>query len=187
MSDVMPNKVDISIGKIFKTATNSLMFTGFLILVACVGTLTKNSTIGILTGYSFIIVGTIMFISIIVQKVSGTTTSTEAKSVLSSITTIGPMLMFTMILSFVTYLIGKHFEPITEGHVSTSFSGMLNLLNIIIMVILYLFYKMTTTDKYKETGEIDKVMGMGTYFLNLIGVVILKTIYIILTFYTTDG
>ena len=186
MADNEPNEVDLSIGKIFKVATNSLMFTGFLILMACVGTLTRNSTIGLLTGYGFIIVGTLMFTSVVVQKMSKST-NVDATTIMSGVVTIGPMVTFMITLTMLTYLVSKHFELIANGKVSGAFSGMLSLMSVIIMLTLFMFRKVTTSERYKETGAIDKVSGMGIYFLNLIGVVILKTIYIILTFYTTDG
>ena len=82
---------------------------------------------------------------------------------------------------------GKHFEIIANGQVSESFSGMMNIMTIIIALTLYMINKATTTKEYIKTQAIDEVAGMSIYAMNLLAIVLLKTMYIILTFYTTDG
>jgi hypothetical protein len=183
-ADIGANKV--SIGKIFNTFTTSFMFAGFIIIMGCVGEVSRNSLWGLMVGYIFIITGMLMFTSNVIQKLTKST-NIAAKSLFSTMVTIGPLVVFMLILGSLIYLVGKHFEIIANGQVSASFSGMMNLMTIIIALTLYLINKATTTKEYIKTQSIDEVMGMSIYFTNLISIIILKTIYIILTFYTTDG
>ena len=180
------NVAAISIGKIFNTFTTSFMFAGFIIIMGCVGEVSRNSLWGLMVGYIFIITGMLMFTSNVIQKLTKST-NVAAKSLFSTLVTIGPLVVFMLILSSVIYLVGKHFEIIANGQVSESFSGMMNIMTIIIALTLYMINKATTTKEYIKTQAIDEVAGMSTYAMNLLAIVLLKTMYIILTFYTTDG
>ena len=185
--DINDNLTNINVGKAFNMVNTSILFAGFFIIMACLGSLnSSNSLTGLLVGYVFILVGTLMFSGNVIVNITKSL-NPDAKSLYTVLVTVGPFFVFMVLLSVMIHLLGKHYEVITSGHVSSSFSGMMNLMSMIIMLILYMFRKITTTEEYKKTKVLDKLSGVSIYFLCLIAAVILKTIYIILTFYGTDG
>ena len=90
-------------------------------------------------------------------------------------------------MTVLIYLLSKHFTRIVDGHVSMSFSNMLNLKNILIMLILAIISMSSNSDEFKKTGLIGTEYKAALYCMNIVSSVILVTIYIILTFYPTDG
>jgi hypothetical protein len=185
--DINDNLTNINVGKAFNMVNTSILFAGFFIIMACLGSLnSSNSLTGLLVGYVFILVGTLMFSGNVIVNITKSL-NPDAKSLYTVLVTVGPFFVFMVLLSVMIHLLGKHYDVITSGHVSSSFSGMMNLMSMIIMLILYMFRKITTTEEYKKTKVLDKLSGVSIYFLCLIAAVILKTIYIILTFYGTDG
>lgn len=185
--DINDNLTNINVGKAFNMVNTSILFAGFFIIMACLGSLnSSNSLTGLIVGYVFILVGTLMFSGNVIVNITKSL-NPDAKSLYTVLVTVGPFFAFMLLLTIMIQLLGKHYDVITSGHVSSSFSGMMNLMSMIIMLILYMFRKITTTEEYKKTKVLDKLSGVSIYFLCLIAAVILKTIYIILTFYGTDG
>jgi hypothetical protein len=170
----MPDK------SVFEDAPRSLQIAGFFILLACSGEMSKNKLIGTMTGYGFIMVGMLIFTTLLFQNAKVSPDASGVKS-------IGPFIMFMLIIVLLISIISKHFNKIAQGHVSKAFSNMMNLKNMLVMLILVISSMATNTDGFKTTGTIGSEYGAAMYFMNILSSVILVTIYIVLDMYPTDG
>lgn len=164
---------------VFESAPRALQFAGFLILLACSGQVTQNKLTGTLVGYGFILIGVAIFTTLIFQNAS--------INHVSGIMSAGPFIVFMLLMSMLIFVISKHYNLIAQGHASSSFSNMLNLTNMLIILILALSSMSVGTDEFKKTGQIASEYQSALYFVNIVSSVILVTIYIILTIYPTDG
>jgi hypothetical protein len=164
---------------VFESAPRSLQFAGFLILLACSGQVTENKLVGTLVGYGFIMLGVAITTTLLFQDA----TMKNA----SGISSAGPFILFISLMTTLIYLLSKHFTRIVSGHVSMSFSNMLNLKNILIMLILAIISMSSNSDEFKKTGLIGTEYKAALYCMNIVSSVILVTIYIILSIYPTDG
>lgn len=159
---------------VFESAPRALYTAGILILILCAGDLSENKLIGVLIAYGFILVGMLIFSTLLFQNGL-------------SIMSIGPFVMFMVLIVVLQSLISPNFNKIVQGHVSSSFSNMMNLLSMLVMVILYVSNMATTSDDFKKTGVLNPQYGAAMYFMNILLSVILVTIYIVLFIYPTDG
>ena len=165
---------------VFESAPGSLQFAGFMILLACSGEMTQNKLIGTITGYGFILVGMLIFTTLLFQHAKVTPDASGAKSV-------GPFVVFMLLIVMLMSIISRHFNKFVQGHVSKSFSNMMKLKNMLVMLILVISSMATKTDEFKSTGVVGAEYGAAMYFMNILSAVILVTIYIILAIYPTDG
>ena len=165
---------------VFESAPRALQTAGFLILLACSGEMTKNKLIGTMTGYGFILIGMAIFTTLLFQN-------EKVSSGVSKMKSVGPFIMFMVLITFLIFIISKHFDKISQGHVSNSFSNMMNLKNMLVMLIIAISSMATNSDSFKKTGVIDDHYGGAMYFMNILSSVILVTIYIVLAVYPTDG
>lgn len=165
---------------VFESAPRALQIAGFLILLACSGEMTKNKLIGTMTGYGFILIGMAIFTILLYQH-------PKVSPDVSGIKSAGPFIMFMVLISLLIFIIAKHFDKIAQGHVSNSFSNMMNLKNMLVMLIIVISSMATNSDSFKKTGSVDDNYGGAMYFMNILSSVILATIYIVLAVYPTDG
>ena len=84
-------------------------------------------------------------------------------------------------------MIIKNFDKISSGQVSSSFSNMIKLNNILLMLILVIANRNNQTNVSKLSDVISSKEGAALYLLSILSSVILVTIYIILEIYPTDG
>lgn len=165
---------------VFESAPRALQIAGFMILLACSGEMTKNKLIGVILGYGFILVGMLAFTTLLFQNARVTPDASGVKS-------LGPFVMFMILIVMLISIISKHFNKIAQGHVSKSFSNMMNLKQMLVMLIIVISSMATNTDGFKATGTIGGEYGAAMYFMNILSSVILATIYIVLAIYPTDG
>jgi len=165
---------------VFESAPRALQIAGFMILLACSGEMTQNKLIGTITGYGFVLVGMLIFTTLLFQNAKVSPNASGAKSV-------GPFIVFMLLIVMLMSIISKHFNKIAQGHVSKSFSNMMKLKNMLVMLILVISSMATNTDEFKATGAIGDDYGAAMYFMNILSSVILVTIYIVLVLYPTDG
>ena len=68
----------------------------------------------------------------------------------SSVMSIGPLIMFMLIIVMFISAISPNFNKISQGHVSSSFSNMVNLQNILMVIILIVTSMSTNTEEFKK-------------------------------------
>ena len=171
---------DKSKNSIFESAIKGLYTAGICLLLICSGSMTENKLGGLITGYGFLLVGMLVFVTLLFQNGKMSLNP-------SSMMAIGPLIMFMLIIVMFIAAISPNFNKISQGHVSSSFSNMISLQNILMMIIIIVTSMSTNTDEFKKTGTINEQYGAGLWFMNILSTVILATVYIILFVYPTDG
>ncbi len=141
-----------------------------------------------IAGYSILILAIAMMLIIIFNNILKVT---EASSTLQTITSIlmssGPFLLMLAVISLVLYLIVKYKNNIIENHVSSGYYSFSNITALLIFIQLYVIYTNIFTDKFQNTGKIEKVTSSIIYLLGVLSSMTVAILYIILKYYTTDG
>jgi hypothetical protein len=141
-----------------------------------------------IAGYSILILAIAMMLIIIFNNILKVT---EASSTLQTITSIlmssGPFLLMLAVISLVLYLIVKYKNNIIENHVSNGYYSFSNITALLIFIQLYVIYTNIFTDKFQNTGKIEKVTSSIIYLLGVLTSMTVAILYIILKYYTTDG
>ena len=78
-------------------------------------------------------------------------------------------------------------EVISEGHVSPGYFTFINISTILVLIQLYIFL---TTKKDNQVNQSNRLPATSSSFIGLIGilnVICIITVYIILTYFRTDG
>jgi hypothetical protein len=141
-----------------------------------------------IAGYSILILAIAMMLIIIFNNILKVT---EASSTLQTISAIlmssGPFLLMLAVISLVLYLIVKYKNNIIENHVSSGYYSFSNITALLIFIQLYVIYTNIFTDKFQNTGKIEKVTSSIIYLLGVLSSMTVAILYIILKYYTTDG
>ena len=76
---------------------------------------------------------------------------------------------------------------IIDNRVSGGYYSFSNITALLIFVQLYIIYTNVFSDKFQNTGKIDKVTSSLIYLLGVLSSMSTAVLYIILKYYTTDG
>lgn len=171
---------DKSKNSIFESFTKGLYTAGICLLILCSGGMSENKLGGLIMGYGFILVGMLVFVTLLYQNGKMSLNS-------PSIMSISPFIMFMLIIVMLISAISPNFNKISQGHVSSSFSNMISLQNMLMVLIIIVTNISTNSDEFKKSGSINEQYSAGLWFMNVLSSVILVTIYIILFVYPTDG
>ena len=161
---------------------NSLIVVGIIIIICTVGSNSASSLTGTITGYSFIITGTLLLMGYLMSGYRQ-----GISSIVSILLTVGPFIVLIGILIYMIYLLSVYFNQITNGDVSSSYYNFMNIFIVLLMLQLYIFYNGTQDKRLKDTGFVSKVTGLILYLLELINIVVIITLGVILKYFTTDG
>jgi len=164
---------------------NSLLVVGLIIIFCTVGSNTASNLTGTIIGYSFIVTGSLLLIGYLLSNMNTMTGSNF--SLISSLITVGPILLLIGILIYMIYLLSYYFSQITAGHISSGYYTFMNIFIVLLMVEFYIFYNSTQDKVFKTTGAIGKITGMILYLLELVSIVTVITLGIILRYFSTDG
>jgi hypothetical protein len=150
-----------------------------------VGSNTVSNLTGTIIGYSFIVTGALLLVGYLLNNMNTMAGSTF--SFISSLITVGPIVLLIGILTYMIYLLSYYFSQITAGHISSGYYTFMNIFIILLMVEFYVFYNSTQDKVFKTTGAIGKITGMILYLLELVSIVTVITLGIILKYFSTDG
>ena len=89
--------------------------------------------------------------------------------------------------SMVLYLIVKYKSNIIDNRVSSGYYSFSNITALLIFIQLYIIYTNVFSDKFQNTGKIDKITSSLIYLLGVLSSMSAAVLYIILKYYTTDG
>jgi hypothetical protein len=173
-------------GKIFRKVTMASMIAGFIILFLTLGSGGEMGTTGKIVGFSFVLVGLIMFLSNTLSKIirSG---SKESKSVFSIAMTLGPFLPAMGLLAWAISMFSQYYDYIAKDQLTPSFNMFTTFLILISMFLVRMMYNNMNSKEFETTQMVNKVSGMIMYFMEVIMLVILISMFIILRFFVTDG
>jgi hypothetical protein len=157
----------------------------FIVGIFSQGLVSLNSYIA---GYSILLIAIAMMLIIIFNNILKVNEGSSALQVLSSILmSSGPFLIILAVISMVLYLIVKYKSNIIDNRVSGSYYSFSNITALLIFVQLYIIYTNVFSDKFQNTGKIDKVTSSLIYLLGVLSSMSTAVLYIILKYYTTDG
>ena len=86
-------------GKIFRKVTSASLIAGFILLFVSLGMSGEVGTMGKIVGFSFVLVGLIMFLSNTLSKIVRSE-SKDSKSVFSIVITLGPFIPAIALISW---------------------------------------------------------------------------------------
>jgi hypothetical protein len=173
-------------GKIFKKVTVASLIAGFIILFLTLGTGGETGTMGKIVGFSFVLVGVIMFLSNTLSKIVRSKNE-EAKSILSIVTTLGPFIPAIGSLAWAITLFVQYFDYIAKDQLTPSFNMFTTFLVLSNLFLIRMLYNSMNSKEFEKNQSVNKVSGMLMYFMELISFVILISMFIILRFFVTDG
>lgn len=156
----------------------SLVITGIIIVIITLG---LSSIIGYIVGYSFIAAGFFLLAGYLMFKLSSTS------GFLSSLTTIGPILVIIGVICYYLSIIGIYKNRITDGNVSSSYYSFSNIFLFLILLENIILYNALQDKQFKQTNSINKINSMIIYLLGLFSIIVTITINIILAYFSTDG
>lgn len=141
-----------------------------------------------IAGYSILILAIAMMLIIIFNNILKVTEASSTFQTISSILmSSGPFLLMLAVISLVLYLIVKYKDNIIQNHVSSGYYSFSNITALLIFIQLYIIYTNIFTDKFQNTGKIEKVTSSIIYLLGVLTSMTVAILYIILKYYTTDG
>jgi len=157
----------------------------FIVGIFSQGLISLNSYIA---GYSILILAIAMILIIIFNNIIKVTEGASTLQVLTSIlASAGPFLLILAVISMVLYLIVKYKSNIIDNRVSGGYYSFSNVTALLIFIQLYIIYTNVFSDKFQNTGKIDKITSSFIYLLGVLSSMSAAVLYIILKYYTTDG
>ena len=162
---------------------NTFIAVGIILLLI---TLNSNSVAGMITGYSFVSSGILLFISYLMNNIYNKS-SNNMENLLATFYTIGPFCILLAISIYSIYLLTKYKHRISKGNVAPGYTNFTNISIVLFLVQLYIFYLGTQKQTFKDTSRLDKVYSMILFFVGILNIISVVTISIILALFTTDG
>lgn len=173
-------------GKIFRKVTTSSLIAGFIILFLTLGIGGETGTMGKIVGFSFVLVGLIMFLSNTLSKIVRSPNK-ESKSLLSIVTTLGPFIPAIGLLAWAITLFSQYFDYIAKDQLTPSFSMFSTFLVLSNLFLIRMMYNNMNSKEFEKSQSVNKVSGMLMYLMEIITFVILISMFIIVRFFVTDG
>jgi hypothetical protein len=168
----------------YSNVYNSLIVTGIIIVLCTLGSNSSSGLTGTITGYSFIITGSLLLMGFLLNNMNS---SSNSSTLISKLVTVGPFIVLIGILIYMIYLLSYYFTQITNGNVANSFNTFMNIFIALFGLQMYIFYTGMKNKNFKETGTLTKVTGLILYLLELINIIVVITLGIILKYFSTDG
>ena len=115
---------------------NSLIVVGIIIIICTIGSNSKSGLTGTITGYSFIITGTLLLMGYLMNNMAISQTNS---SIISHLITVGPFVVLIGILVYMIYLLSYYFNHITNGQVANSYYSFMNIFIVLLSIQMYIF------------------------------------------------
>jgi len=194
--DISKPKSSLRQPSIFNTLTSnfyiSLIIVGIIILFVTIGSTSLDSLNGSIAGYALIGAGILVLLSLLFyngneNKNEESLTTNSRWFIMSFLYTAGPFIVTISIISVILYLLGNYKDRIAQGHISPGYVNFTNISVILILLQLLLFYFGTQKESFKQTSRLDRIYSGLLYFIGILNIVTVTTIWIILKYFSTDG
>jgi hypothetical protein len=174
--------------QIYNSCLLASLFTACLAFIIHFVTPDKISLGSVTTGYVILIISILMILIKLTDGLLNTTnTNSSTQRLLSIIMTISPFLLLLIVISFILFTIINHYQNIALGHVSQGYYTFSNISIILIIIQIGIIYRILNSLNYIQTGEVSKVSSSLILLLGTLTSISSIILYIILTFFTTDG
>lgn len=172
----------------YESIYKALIFGSAITFIISNLTTGANSYNSLITGYSILILGILMILTIMITKILDVQKSSSTMQIfLSIIMTLGPFLLMLGIIGFMLFLIIYYKTPILENQVSSSYGTFSNITLMLLLIQVYIVYTNIDTDEFKINGKISQLTSVVLYFLGVITIMYILTIYVILKYFRADG
>jgi hypothetical protein len=157
----------------------------FIISMATTG---KVSYGGQVAGYASLIVGIMLILILLFNNISNDNSKSSTTSLISVILmTTGPFIMIFAIIGFILYLLIENKDIIIDDHVSPKYKTFRNITQILLILQMLIVMSKLNSDPFKTTGKIGGLTSSIMYLFSVFTLVSSLILYVILTYYTTDG
>jgi hypothetical protein len=148
----------------------------------------KVSVDSYIAGYSVLILGIMMILTILFNKTLMITKDLSSfQTILSILLTSGPFILMLGVIGFILYLLITYKTNIVENHVPASYYSFSNISICLLLVQIYVVYTNISTPKFEETGKIPKVTSYIIYLLGILSAISSIILFTILKYFVTDG
>ncbi len=172
----------------YSSVYKGFIFAGLVSFIVGFFTQGINSINSYIAGYSILILAIAMMLIIIFNNILKVNEgSSPLQTILNILMSAGPFLLILAVISMSLYLIVKYKSNIISNHVSSGYYSFSNITALLIFIQLYIIYSSVFTDKFQNTGKIEKVTSSIIYLLGVLSSMSVTILYIILKYYTTDG
>jgi lysylphosphatidylglycerol synthetase-like protein (DUF2156 family) len=171
----------------------SSMYKGFIlasIVSFIIAFFTKGSVSlsAYIAGYSVLILGIMMILLILFNKILGITQGQTSFQILYTILmTTGPFILMLSVVAFILYLMITYKNKILEEYIPQGYYSFSNIFIILLFIQLYIVYTKISTDKFESTGKISSVTSSILYLLGVLDAICSIIIFTILKYFSTDG
>ena len=108
-------------------------------------------------------------------------------NIMSFLTTVGPFLFIISSLIYLIYLLSIYFNKITSGHVSNGYNTFSNIIIVLVIAQLIVFYYGSQEKTFKTYHTLSKIYGMFLYLVGLLTLLSIFSLGTILQYFSTDG
>jgi len=158
---------------------STLIIVGIILLIITIGSTTQSSLIGIISGYSFISGGILLLMANLISNII----NNKESNLFSYIYAVGPFSFLLGVVIYSLYLTITYSNRIVSGDITSGYVKFTNISIVLICLQLYLF----STGMKKDSEIIDKKYSMLLYIVGIINLIIIITLGIVMTNFTTDG
>ena len=170
----------------YSSVYKSLIIAGIIAFIIGFFTAGTTSYAAYISGYSVLILGILMILTMSFNKIISNTKSTF-ENLYAALSITGPFILMLAIISFIMYLMITYKDNIISQRVSTGYYSFSNIAIILMLLQLYFVYTSITTKKYEDNNRISKVTTGFLYLLGVLQGICSINLFIILKYFTTDG
>ncbi len=142
----------------------------------------KNTLTGTMVGYSTVISGFLILLSTVI-----TNTKDSNFTLFQIIKIIAPFILIIGTIVFLVYNIGKYFNKISKGRVSSNYKTFSIIFTLLTLIEVILFYKSKNSEQFKRTSTIPTILYWIVIFVGVINFIVAEIISIDLAYFVTDG
>ena len=153
----------------YESIYKALMFGSAISFIISNFTTGKNSYNSLISGYSILILGIMMILTILITKILEIqNTSTTMQIILAITMELGPFLLMLAIIGFMLFLIIFYKTPILENNLSPSYGTFSNITLVLILCQLYLIYNNIDSVEFKRDGKLSIITSSMLYLIGVL-------------------
>lgn len=172
----------------YSTIYNGLISASVVLFIIGIFTTGKLSVGSYITGYSTLILGIMLLLITMFNKLFSSDTKLPTSQMIFTILSMtGPFILMLGTISFVLYLMITYKSIIIDDHVSPGYYSFNNITILLILFQLYIVYTNTITPDYEKTHKLSRTTSSVMYLIGMLTLMSTIITYTILKYFTTDG
>ena len=172
----------------YSTIYNGLITASVVLFIIGIFTRGKLSVGSYITGYSTLILGIMLLLITMFNKLFSSDTKLPTSQMISTILSMtGPFILMLGTISFVLYLMITYKSIIIDDHVSPGYYSFNNITLLLILFQLYIVFTNTINPDYEKTHKLSNTTSSIMYLIGMLTLISTIIMYTILKYFTTDG